>query len=67
MNFVFSWLSDFKEEVEHTHAHTYSHEGAFGINYYIHVPVFLHTKTQELRVAPDEKNIVAVCVHLQIK
>ena len=31
------------------------------------VPVFLHTRTQQLRVAPDEKNIVAVCVHLQIK
>ena len=32
----------------------------------VHVPVFLHTRTQQLRVAPDEKNIVAVCVH-QIK
>ena len=30
----------------------------------VHVPVFLHTRTQKLykRVAPDERNIVAVCV-----
>ena len=34
---------------------------------FVHVPVFLHTRTQQLRVAPDEKDIVAVCVHLQIK
>ena len=27
----------------------------------VHVPVFLHTRTQQLRVAPDEENIVAVC------
>ena len=33
----------------------------------VHVPVFLLTRTQQLSVAPDEKNIVAVCVHLQIK
>ena len=31
----------------------------------VHVPVFLHTRTQQLRVAPDEKNKVAVCVHLK--
>ena len=33
----------------------------------VHVPVSLHIRTQQLRVAPDEKNIVAVRVHLQIK
>ena len=33
----------------------------------VHVPVFLHTRTQHLRVAPHEKKILAVCVHLQIK
>ena len=33
----------------------------------VHVPVFLHTRTQQPRVAPDEINIVAVCVHVQIK
>ena len=65
MNFVFIWLSDFKEEFEHTHAHTYIKE-VFVLNT-VHVLVFLHTKTQQLRVAPDEKNIAAVCVHLQIK
>ena len=26
----------------------------------VHAPVFLHTRTQQLRVAPDEKNIVTV-------
>ena len=66
MNFVFSWLSDFKEEFEHTHAHTYSYKGFLALNT-VHVPVFLHTRTQQLIVAPDEKNIVAGCVHLQIK
>ena len=67
MKFVSSWLSDFKEEFEHTHAHTYSHQELLALNT-VHVPVFLHTRTQQLRVAPDEKNIVAViCVHLQIK
>ena len=61
MNFVFS-----KEEFEHTHAHTYSIKELLALNS-VHVPVFLHTRTQQLRVAPDKKNIVAVCVHLQIK
>ena len=28
----------------------------------VHVPVFLHARTQQLRVAPGEKNKVAVCV-----
>ena len=32
----------------------------------VHVPVFLHIRTEQLRVAPDEKNIVAVCVHKKI-
>ena len=56
MNFVFSWLSDFKEEFEHTlgiHIHTHIKE-LFALNT-VHVPVFLHTRTQQLRVAPDEK------------
>ena len=53
MNFVFSWLSDFKEEFEHTHAHTHIKE-LLALNT-VHVPVFLHTRTQQLRVAPDEK------------
>ena len=65
MNFVFSWLSDFKEEFEHTHALTYIKE-LLALNT-VHAPVFLHTSTQQLRVAPDEKIIVTVCVHLQIK
>ena len=67
MNFVFSWLSDFKEEFEHTHAHTYcTHIKKLLVINTVHVPVFLHTRTQQLRFAPDE-NIAAVCVHLQIK
>ena len=67
MNFVFSWLSDFKEEVEHTHMHIHTHIKELLALNTIHVPVSLHTRTQQLRVAPDEKHIVAVCVHLQIK
>ena len=49
----------------HMHIHTHIKE-LLALNT-VHVPVFLHTRTQQLRVAPDEKNIVAVCVHLQIK
>ena len=50
----------------HVHIHTRIRE-PLALNT-VHIPVFLHTSTQQLRVAPDEKkNIVAVCVHLQIK
>ena len=50
-----------------THMYIHTHiEMLLALNT-VHVPVFLHTRTQQLRVAPDEKNIVAVCVHLQIK
>ena len=45
----------------HMHIHTHIKE-LLALNT-VHVPVFLHTRTQQLRVAPDEKNIVAVCVH----
>ena len=31
MNFVFSWLSDFKEEFEHTHMHIHTHINALVI------------------------------------
>ena len=51
MNFVFSWHSDFKEEVEHIHTHI---NELLALNT-VHVPVFLHTRTQQLRVTPDEK------------
>ena len=48
------------------HIHTHTKE-LLALNT-VHVPVFLHTRTQQLRVAPDEKSIVAViCVRLQIK
>ena len=67
MNFFFSWLSDFKEEFEHTHMHIHTHNKELLALNTVPVPVFLHTRTQQLRVAPDENNIVAVCVHLQIK
>ena len=54
MTFVFSWLSDFKENLNtHMHIHTYINE-ILVLNT-AHVPVFLHTRTQQLRVAPDEK------------
>ena len=49
------------------HIHTCTHINELSALNTVHVPVFLHTRTQQLRVAPDEKNIVAVCVHLQIK
>ena len=54
MNFVFSWLSDFKEELNtHMHIHTHIKE-LLALNT-VYVPIFLHTRTQQLRVAPDEK------------
>ena len=37
----------------HMHIHTYIKE-LFALKT-VHVPVFLHTRTQQLRVAPDEK------------
>ena len=49
----------------HMHIHTHIKE-LLALNT-VRVPGFLHTRTQQLRVAPDEQNIVAVCVHLQIK
>ena len=57
MNFVFSWLSDFKEEFEHIHTHI---KELLALNT-VHVPVFLHTRTQQLRVAPDEKHSGCLC------
>ena len=50
-----------------THVHIHTHIKELLAFNTVHVPVFLHTRTQQLRVAPDEKNKVAVCVHLQIK
>ena len=37
----------------HMHIHTHIKE-LLALNT-VHVPVFLHTRTQQLRVAPDEK------------
>ena len=51
----------------HTHMHIHAHIKELLAFNTVHVPVFLHTRTQQLRVAPGEKNIVTVCVHLQIK
>ena len=59
MNFVFSSFSDFKEEFEHTHAHTYIKE-LLALNT-VHVPVLLHTRTQQLRVASEEKYSGCLC------
>ena len=42
---------------KHMHIHTHIKE-LLALDT-VHVPVFLHTRTQQLRVAPDEKNIVA--------
>ena len=50
-----------------THMHIHSHIKELLALNTVHVPVFLVTRTQQLRVAPDEKNMAAVCVHLQIK
>ena len=55
MNFVFSWLSNFKEEFEHTHMQIHTHIKELLVLNTVHVPVILHTRTQQLRVAPDEK------------
>ena len=49
----------------HMHIHTHIKE-LLALNT-VHVPVFLHTRTQQLRVAPDENNIVAVCEIKTIK
>ena len=38
----------------HMHIHTHIKE-LLALNT-VHVPVFLHTRIQQLRVAPDEKN-----------
>ena len=57
MNFVFSCLSDVKEESEHTHMYIHTHIKellTLHVNT-LHVPVFLHTSSQQLRIAPDEK------------
>ena len=54
MKFGFSWPSGFREESEHTHILTL---GAFGIRLTVHVLVFLHTKTQQLRAVLDKTNI----------
>ena len=58
MNFVFRCLSEFKEGVEHTHTHIKELLGALNT---VDGPVFLHTRTQKLRVAPDEKYIGCMC------
>ena len=55
-------MISFSLGLTHMHIHTHIKE-LLALNT-VHVPVFLHTRTQQLRVAPDEKNIVAVCVHL---
>ena len=49
-----------------THMHIHTHIKKLLAFNTVHAPVFLHT-TQQLKVASDEKNIVDVCVHLQIK
>ena len=41
-----------------THMHIHTHiEELLTLNT-VHVPVFLHTRTQQLRVAPDEKKYI---------
>ena len=68
MNFVFTSVgSVISKKNLNTHVHIHTHIKELLALNTVHVPVFLHTRTQQLTVAPDEKNIVAVCVHLQIK
>ena len=44
-----------------THMHIYTHiKELLSLNT-VHVPVFLHTRTQQLRVAPDEKYSGCMC------
>ena len=43
MKFGFSWPSGLREDIwKHTHTHTHTH-------------TFLHTRTQQLKVVPDDK------------
>ena len=44
-----------------THMYIHTHIKELLALHTVHVPVFLHTRTQQLRVAPDDKYIVAVC------
>ena len=44
----------------HIHIHTHIKE-LLALNT-VHVPVFLHTRIQQLRVAPDEKKIYSGCM-----
>ena len=54
MNFVDSWLSDSKKNLN-THMHIHTHIKKLLALNTVHVPVLWHTRTQQLRVAPDEK------------
>ena len=68
MNFVFSNVgSVISKKNLNTHMHIHINIKELLVLNTVHVPVFLHTRTLQLRVAPDERNIEAVCVHLQIK
>ena len=44
-----------------THIHTHTHIKELLALNTLHVPVFLHTRTQQLRVAPDEKYNGCMC------
>ena len=44
----------------HMHIHTHIKE-LLALNT-VHVPVFLHTRIQQLRVVPDEKNYNSGCM-----
>ena len=64
---MFSVGSVISKKDLNTHMHIHSHiKEPLALNT-VHVPVLLHTRTQQLRVAPDEKNIATVCVLLKIK
>ena len=44
-----------------THIHIFTHIKELLALNTVHVPVFLHTRTQQLRVAPDEKKKYSGC------
>ena len=60
MNFIFSYGTVISKKNMNTHMHIHTQIKELLRLNTAHVPVFLHTRTQQLRVAPEEKNIEAV-------
>ena len=56
----FSLPSDFREEFEYTHMHTHTYIREPSASNKLHGPVLLHTRTQQLRGIPNEKEILSL-------